>query len=166
MNTTPVRLSSPGLFLRLAVAVYDSMVLLAVLFLATAVALPVTHGLAIPAENPFFQAYLLLVAFLYLGWFWTRAGQTVAMRAWRLRVVDVDGDAIGWGSALARFMAVLLPTLPILLLLGFVPLDNQWAVLLILGAWLCGFLWVVVDKENRAWHDILSGTRVVQDPKS
>ena len=143
MNTTPVRLSSPGLFLRLAVVVYDSMVLLAVLFLATAGALPVTHGLAIPAENPFFQAYLLLVAFLYLGWFWTRAGQTVAMRAWRLRVVDTDGGAIGWRQAGLRFVAALL----------------SWAVFGL------GFFWIAVDPENRAWHDILSGTRVVQDPK-
>jgi uncharacterized RDD family membrane protein YckC len=165
MNTTSTRLPSPGLFRRLAGVVYDALGLLAVLCLATAVALPVTHGLAIAPENPVFQVYLMAIAFLYLGWFWTRAGQTVAMRAWRLRVVDVHGDLIAWRRALARFVAALLPVLPVLLLLGLVPLENQWAAALILGAWLCGFLWVAVDKENRAWHDILSGTRVVQDPK-
>jgi uncharacterized RDD family membrane protein YckC len=162
---TATQLPSPGLFHSLAVVVYDALVWLAVLFLATAVALPGTHGLAIAPENPFFQAYLLLVAFLYLGWFWTRAGQTVAMRAWRLRVVTVDGKGIAWGSALARFVAALLPIMPVLLLLAFVPMDNQWAASILVCAWLCGFLWVAVDPENRAWHDILSGTRVVQDPK-
>jgi len=143
MNTDPMPVSSPGLFRRLAVVVYDALVLLAVLFLATALALPVTHGLAIEPENPVFQAYLLAVAFLYLGWFWTRAGQTVAMRAWRLRVVNLDGGGIDWRQAGLRFVAALL----------------SWAVFGL------GFLWVAVDKENRAWHDILSGTRVVQDPK-
>lgn len=135
---------SPGLFRRLAVVVYDALVLLAVLFLATALALPITHGQAIAPEHPLFQAYLLLVAFLYLGWFWTRAGQTVAMRAWRLRVVDVGGGRIGWRQAGLRFVAAML----------------SWAVFGL------GFLWIALDHENRAWHDILSGTRVVQDPKS
>lgn len=165
MNASKITLPSPGLFRRLAVVVYDSLILLAVLFLATALALPVTRGQAVASENPLFQVYLLGVAFLYLGWFWTRAGQTVAMRAWRLRVVDIEGEPIGWGRALARYLAVLLPVLPSLILLRFAPQTNAVALSAIAVPWLCGFLWVAVDGKKRAWHDILSGTRIVQDPK-
>lgn len=141
-GSTPAA-SRPGLFLRLAVVVYDALVLLAVLFLATALVLPITKGQAIEPEHPLFQLYLLAVAFLYLGWFWTRAGQTVAMRAWRLRVVDLQGRRIGWSRAGLRFLAALL----------------SWA-----GFGL-GFVWVALDPHKRAWHDILSATRVVQDPR-
>ena len=155
--------TAPGLFRRLAVLVYDALIMLAVLFLATALALPVMHGEAVPAESPLFQLYLLAVMFLYLGWFWTHAGQTVAMRAWRLRVVDVDGAAIGWGQALRRFVAALLPMLPGLLWLGLSDeRDNRMVMAAIIVPWLGGFLWVAVDRQKRALHDILSATRMVQ----
>ena len=154
---------APGLFRRLAVLVYDALIMLAVLFLATALALPVTHGKAVAAESPLFQLYLLAVMFLYLGWFWTRAGQTVAMRAWRLRVVDVEGAAIDWGLALRRFVAALLPMLPGMLWLGLSgERDNLLVLAAILLPWLGGFLWLVVDPQKRTLHDILSATRMVQ----
>jgi uncharacterized RDD family membrane protein YckC len=163
MTTITPSDSAPGLFRRLAVLVYDALVMLAVLFLATAVALPVTHGEAVAAENPLFQLYLLAVMFLYLGWFWTHAGQTVAMRAWRLRVVDLDGRAIGWGQALKRFVAALLPMLPGLVWLGVSEeRDNRMVLMAIMLPWLAGFLWLVLDRQKRTLHDILSATRMVQ----
>jgi len=162
--TTITDIGTPaGVFRRLAVLVYDALVMLAVLFLATALALPVTHGEAVAAESPLFQLYLLAVMFLYLGWFWTHAGQTVAMRAWRLQVVDTNGNGIGWGLALRRFVAALLPMLPGLLWLGLSGQRANWMVLVaIVAPWLGSFLWVAVDPQKRALHDILSGTRMWQ----
>lgn len=163
MTTITSADTAPGLFRRLAVLVYDAIVMLAVLFLATALALPVTHGEAVAAESPLFQLYLLVVMFLYLGWFWTRAGQTVAMRAWRLLVVDNDGSAIGWGQALGRFLAALLPMLPGLLWLELSgEHGNRLVLVAILLPWLGSFLWVAVDPQKRALHDILSATRMRQ----
>jgi len=156
----------PGLFRRLAVVLYDSLVMLAVLFLATALALPLTHGQAVSSESPLFQFYLLVVMFLYLGWFWTRAGQTVAMRAWRLRVVGQDGGRIGWGRAWLRFASALFPMTPAMVWLNMAPQVDTWVKLLVLLLpWLAGFLWIAVDRDKRAWHDILSGTRILQDEK-
>lgn len=163
MTTITPADTAPGLFRRLAVLVYDAIVMLAVLFLATALALPLTHGEAVAAESPLFQLYLLAVMFLYLGWFWTHAGQTVAMRAWRLRVVDSAGAAIGWGLALRRFTMALLPMLPGMLWLGLSgERDNRMVLVAILLPWLGGFLWVAVDPQKRALHDILSATRIRQ----
>ena len=54
--------------------------------------------------NPFFQTYLLLVCFFFYGGFWVRAGQTLGMRAWRLRITRRDGRGIGWSQALLRFL--------------------------------------------------------------
>jgi uncharacterized RDD family membrane protein YckC len=98
---------------RLAAIVYDGLLLIGVLVGATALAL----GLAVallggeavklhnPLQaNPFFQTYLLLVCFFFYGGFWTHGGQTLGMRAWRLRLQRRDGRGIGWWQALLRFL--------------------------------------------------------------
>jgi uncharacterized RDD family membrane protein YckC len=107
---------------RLAAIAYDSLLLAAVLFLAAALAL----GLAVlllgdervalhsPLRgNPLFSAYLLLVCFGFFGGFWVHGGQTLGMRAWRLRVRRLDGRNIGWWQALARFSVAGLWPLPV-----------------------------------------------------
>jgi len=125
---------------RLAAIVYDSIVLTGLLFLA---ALPPTllsgGGISDPLPRSLMQLYLLAVAFAFFGGFWTHGGQTIGMRAWRIRVVDVNGDAISWERALLRFLAALV----------------SW------GAAGMGFLWCLFDHERLAWHDRLSGTRTV-----
>ena len=129
-----------GLLPRLGAALYDGLLLIALFFLATAVVDPFMPGDHVPAGAWWFRAYLLLVAFLFYGWFWTHGGQTLGMRAWRLRVLDPAGNPISWLRAALRFsMAV--------------------------PAWLSvvGALWCV--KDGRALQDILSRTRVVRLPK-
>ena len=131
--------AAPGLGRRLAAIAYDSFLLLAVLFLATALLLPFTHGEAIESGNVLYPAYLVAVSFAYFGWFWTHGGQTLGMRTWQLRLECIDGDSPSWFRALARFSAACL----------------SW---LALGA---GFLWMLVDRERLTWHDRLSRTRLV-----
>lgn len=124
---------------RLAAVAYDSLLLVAVLFLA---------GLPLPLipETVRFQpwaryaifGYMVLVSFLFFGWFWTHGGQTLGMRAWRFRVVAVDGGCLSWPLAWRRF---------------------AWAMV----SWLtagAGFLWSLFDPQRRAWHDRLSATRL------
>lgn len=107
---------------RLAVIGYDSMLLAGLLLGATALAL----GLAVAVlgseavklhdplrGNPFFSAYLLLVCFFFYGGFWTHGGQTLGMRAWRLRVQQRDGRGIGWWQALLRFLSAGLSLVPV-----------------------------------------------------
>jgi uncharacterized RDD family membrane protein YckC len=145
-ETEPYRMqrcNSPGLPRRLAAVIYDAMLLFSVLFFATLPVLLLTSGHAVPPANPVLRLYLVAVAFLYFAWPWTHGGQTLGMRAWRLRVVQVDGSPITWAQATRRFGASLL----------------SWAPL---GA---GFLWVLVDPERLAWHDRLSGTRLELTPR-
>ncbi len=72
-------------------------------------------------------------------WFWTHGGQTLGMRAWRLRLVSDDGDKVTLRQALVRYAVAIL----------------SW---LVLGL---GFLWILFDGKKRAWHDIASRTRLV-----
>jgi uncharacterized RDD family membrane protein YckC len=116
-------LSSPArLPRRLAAIVYDGLLLAGVLLVATALAL----GLAVAIlgsesvrlhsplrGNPFFSTYLLLVCFFFYGGFWIHGGQTLGMRAWRLRVQQRDGRNIGWWQALLRFLIAGLWLVPV-----------------------------------------------------
>lgn len=110
---------------RLAAIGYDGLLLTGVLFVAAALALGLAVMLAGSAAveahnplpgNPFFRTYLLLVCFFFYGGFWVRGGQTLGMRAWRLRVRRRDGRAIGWWQALLRFLIASLWLAPVVYL--------------------------------------------------
>jgi uncharacterized RDD family membrane protein YckC len=138
-----------GLLRRLGGMLYDGLLLLAVLMIATALFLPLTGGEAInPRANPVlewvYRATLLLLVVGFFGVFWTRRGQTLGMASWRLRVEREDGAPLTWGDAVRRLAAAALSWLP----LGL------------------GYLWILVDRDRRAWHDRLSRTRVVVVPKA
>lgn len=133
--------ATPGLFRRLAALFYDSMLLIAVLFLAAALATPLigAQGLQGQWAKVLFQAYLAVVAFLYFGWHWSHGGQTLGMRAWRLRALREDGRPMTWGDGLKRFLAALAALLPFGL----------------------GLIWCLFDRDGLAWHDRLSASRLV-----
>jgi uncharacterized RDD family membrane protein YckC len=50
---------------------------------------------------------LAWVGFFFV-WFWSRSGQTLGMRAWRLRVQNQDGSCISKITALKRLLPTLL----------------------------------------------------------
>jgi uncharacterized RDD family membrane protein YckC len=147
MDTQPAPIPA-GLMRRLAAMLYDTLLLAAIAMVATGLLLPLTGGKAITAEsNPAlgaaYRALLVGIVVAFYGLFWTRRGQTLGMQSWRLRVEREDGRLLGWGDVLRRLAAALLSLLP----LGL------------------GFLWILLDRRKRAWHDRLSGTRVVLVPK-
>ncbi len=137
-----------GLPRRLAAMFYDGLLLVAILMIATALLLPLTGGEAITqADHPWLEfAYRLVIAglvVLFFGTFWTRRGQTLGMASWRLRVEREDGSLLTWSDTVKRLAAALLSWLP----LGL------------------GYIWILFDREGRAWHDRLTRTRVVLLPK-
>lgn len=125
---------------RFAAMFYDSLLLFGLLFAATAVLLPFTAGSAIAPGNLFYSLYLSAVCFLFYGWCWTHGGQTLGMRAWKIRLQDRDGRSLSWLRSLARFAAAALSWLP----LGF----GYWCMLF--------------DREKRTWHDRITHTRVIR----
>ncbi|MDP1773451.1 MAG: RDD family protein [Methylobacter sp.] len=134
-------ISKPGFLRRLTAIVYDLLLLIAVLFVATALLLPLNGGQAFTAQQFFFPLYLLLVSFLFYAWFWTHGGQTLGLRAWKIKVLTLDKKPISWKQALLRFTAAIISW-------GFLGL---------------GFLWILIDKNQRSWHDRLSKTALYFD---
>lgn len=134
-------MQSPGLFRHLAIIIYDSLLLLALLFLATAIVLPFNSGEAFSSSQYLFPLYLLAICFFFYGWFWTHGGQTLGMKTWKIKVLTIDKQPLNWIQAFKRFCLALV----------------SW---LFMGL---GFLWKLIDKNNYTWHDHLSKTALFFD---
>lgn len=133
-------LPAAGLFRRLAALLYDAVLLSGVLFAATLVLLPLRGGQAFAPNDAVYSLYLLAVGFGFFGWFWTHGGQTLGMRAWKIRLVAVDGGPVSWRQAWIRYAVA--------------PLS--------LFCFGLGFFWASIQAEGRSWHDLAAGTRVVR----
>ncbi len=147
-----------GLGKRFAAMFYDGMLLIGVLFVAT-FALSAAFGgwefATAPVEGDTvhelqpvlsglpFQLYLLTIIYLFNCYFWWKSGQTLGMQSWRLKLVSEDGGRPDWRQCSLRWLVAIVS----LLACG-------------LGYW-----WALWQKDSRSWHDLASGTRVVQLPK-
>ena len=123
-----------GLARRLAAMFYEALLLFAVAFFAGWMFFFASGGRDATTGTLRYelQAFVLLVIGAYFLWCWLRGGQTLAMRAWKIRLVDVTP-----GKAIARFLvaAALLPF---------------------------SILWALVDRDRQFLHDRLAGTRLVK----
>ena len=137
-----------NLLRRLGAMLYDALLLAALLMLATGIALVATGGEAIrgdthPLLEWIYRALLIALTLGFFGLFWTRSGQTLGMAAWRIKAERDDGALLTWRDSAVRLAAAALSWLPAGL----------------------GFLWMLVDRDRKTWHDRLSHTRIVRLPK-
>ena len=124
---------------RLLALAYDLLPVLALWFVVAA-AFTAAHGDAVRggALGLLEFAVLWAVAGVYATLSWRRGGQTIGMRAWRLRVTDAAGRAPGWRALWLRYLV--------------------GAIGLLAGG--LGFWWAWIDRDRLAWHDRASGTRM------
>jgi uncharacterized RDD family membrane protein YckC len=127
---------------RLAAFCYDLLLIAALAFCFTLLVLAARLGAAVPPGSVWFPLSLAAIVTLFFCGFWVHGGQTVGMRAWRIRVVTDEGHGLTWPRAAARFGAALVALLPAGL----------------------GFWWSVIDADRRGWHDRWTRTRVIRAP--
>jgi uncharacterized RDD family membrane protein YckC len=143
---------------------YESLLVAALLLAGGFLFVPAATARLEGATLIAFQAWLLLLVGAYFVWSWTRGGQTLAMKAWRLRVVTRDGDAVGVGRAMARFGAAAL-TLGVGLgaLLLLYRQRDAWLAWLALAPGAVSFAMGFLDVQGRFLHDRVSGTKIVHE---
>jgi uncharacterized RDD family membrane protein YckC len=113
-DPSPPAVAAPAATWRvLAATAYDGLLVLSLLLVVTAALHVLTHGEAISrarvgAWQYAYGALQLVVIAVYFGVPWTRRGQTLAMKAWRLRLERTDGSRPDW-SAVLRRLAVAVP---------------------------------------------------------
>ena len=131
----------PATLARRALAlIYEALLLTAVVFIGSLPFVMLVHAADHAIARLLLQLYLVALTGLYFAWQWRQAGQTLAMKTWRMRLVTRAGAPLTWGHALKRFAFALPGTL-------------------LFGA---GFLWALVDRDGLFLHDRLAGTKIVQ----
>jgi len=127
----------PSLFRRLACMLYEALLLIAIVFIASFLFSALTRFDGSGPLRPIFQIYVFAIMAYYFTWFWSRGRRTLAMKTWRLQIVGKDSEEITYNKAFLRYCL----------------------------AWLCltgvGILWALFDKENLLLHDRLAGTRLI-----
>lgn len=165
--------TAAGFFRRLAALLYDTLLLLALLFAGTLAVLPLTGGEAVTpgaqhAGAYVYRAYLVVLALGFFGLPWTRSGQTLGMKSWKIRLESSDGSPPGWGTATLRFalgLAIVLGALAGLWLArapGWSAKDFAGAALTVPA--LANLAWIGFDQRGRSLQDILCRTRVIRLP--
>lgn len=157
-------------FKRVGALVYDLFILGALLMLATLVALfVVVIGQKIGlldlssykdqgdflGQSPAFLIYLCAVIIGFYAYFWVKAGQTIGMKAWRLRVQNSDGSNISFTQSLIRMATSAFGLGNILALLkGRNAFQDLWAECEV----------VVLSKELNNWKGF-KGMGFMDEPK-
>lgn len=126
MNTTQTSYPRAGFIRRLAAIIYDLLVAVAV---GVCAGMVIIVTLVLLLENGVLDmrgyehtSDLIQQSTLYKGiiqvwvglwvvgfflWFWRNGGQTIGMRAWRLRLFSTNERPMGYGRALVRLIASL-----------------------------------------------------------
>ena len=147
VNGHHAALPAAPLWRRLAALVYDGLLLLALGFAYSGIILTIqVQFFGAHAAQPLGRlglAGLWLFLSLYYIWCWRRAGQTLGMKTWRLRLQQPDGSPPTWRQAWLRCLLA--------------PLSLVSVV---------GYLWCLWSRSGDCLHDLGSGTRLVVLPKS
>ncbi len=133
------RLQLAPLGIRLLCLAYEGVLLFGILFVASYLFLGLARDAQTGLPHLLFQVYVLAVCGAYFVFCWTRSGQTLPMKTWRIRLVTEQGKPLAIGRAFRRYLL---------------------AVPGVLSG--IGVLWALVDREGQFLHDRLARTRIVR----
>jgi uncharacterized RDD family membrane protein YckC len=155
-------LSTPGLARRMAAFVYEGVLLFGVLFVAGYLYSALTQQRHALQGQSGLQVFVFLVLAVYFVVFWTRGGQTVAMKAWHVRVVTADGRPLSQTRALARYVASWIWFVPALAAAWLAQLNRPFEIFGLMFVGVIAYaLLSFVHPQRQFWHDALCGTRLV-----
>jgi len=140
VNNQKTNTVAPSLIKLGACLLYELLTVIAIVFVSAGLFLWVagdaTHG----AKRLLLQIFLWLTIGAYFVRCWLKSGQTLAMQAWKLKLVTDDSQLLGLKAALLRYL---------LATLSFA---------------LCGlgFLWAIVDRQHLFLHDRILRSRILK----
>ena len=154
--------STPPLSRRLSAFLYEGVLLFGVLMISGLIYAGLTQMKHALQGTLGFQVFLFLVLGLYFVWFWTHGGQTVAMKAWHIRLVDAEGRAVTWQRASWRYLLSWLWFVPALVSMRSLGFHSGAAFFGALFAGVVTYaLLTRLHPQRQFWHDAVCGTRLV-----
>ena len=131
-------MQKPGLLRRFGSLLYDSLTFIALWMLGAAIFTSIYGSVTGDGPRHLLQAFCATVIASYFLWCWTHGGQTLGMKAWRLKVVYANGAPLTLLGASLRLVLAIAG-----MLAGGVSL---W--------------WAFVDQDRRFLHDRLAKTSI------
>lgn len=135
---------APSFFKLGACLIYEALTVIALSLTFSALFLwlagDATHGF----KRGLLQLFLWVAIGVYYMRCWLKSGQTLAMQAWRLKLVGRDAGLLTFRMALMRYVLVTISLMSV----GI------------------GFLWSLFDRDRLFLHDRLLKNRIITLPKT
>ena len=155
-------LPAPELWRRMACFLYEGVLLFGVVMVAGLIYSPLTRQSHALQGTTGLQVFLFVVLGAYFVGFWTRAGQTLAMRTWHVKLVTAGGQPVSMARAAVRYLLSWLWFLPALTTLYFAGLHGAAPIFAAITAGVLAYAalaWLRPDRQF--WHDAACGTRLI-----
>lgn len=133
MKETPI-------FKHIAAFVYDIFPVVGILLLTSFVTLIIRNGQEVARNTIWFDVLLFCEVAFYYVYSWKIGGQTLGMRAWKMKIIPNDKNqaTLTWTQALVRF------------LVGIVSCFGG-----------IGIFWKVITKDKTTWMDKVSNSKTL-----
>jgi uncharacterized RDD family membrane protein YckC len=155
----------PGLWLRLAAMTYEAVLLFGVVFIVGYLVLALAQW-TYPLQRHqrwTLQAVLFIAIGVYFVWCWSRGGQTLAMKTWRLRVVGPDGGPISWRTAVLRYLLAWHLIAPGVAYVALFQTHAAWDIVAFAVGFIAMLAAGIAGRDGQLLHDRWLGTRVVRE---
>ena len=136
-------MQSAGFLKRILALVYDSLLIGAIVLVLSLLLVFVNSGYPESGSFVSFTQFFILVFAgpIFYSYFWiANKGQTTGMQAWKIKLVTIDETELNIKKTMLR---CLISTI------SFVCFGL-------------GYFWILYDKNNLSWSDILTKTKVIK----
>ena len=160
-----------GLFRRFAAGFYDGLLLLAMALIAAGLVMAVFGGFRQPVGTlrapSLWQTLANAVAIggcvvAYFGQGWRKAGQSLGMKAWKIRVLRLDGALLTWRDVFRR-LACAVPFYLTLLVAVLAAMLHRYGVAVPMALPMAINVGWLLWRREGALHDRWSRTRVLRE---
>jgi len=132
-----------GFLKRILALIYDSLLIAAIVLVLSLLLVFINGGYPDSGSFlSFIQFFILVVTGpIFYSYFWiVNKGQTTGMQAWKIKLVTMDETELNIKKTMLR---CLISTISF----AFIGL---------------GYLWILYDKDDLSWSDILTKTKVIK----
>jgi uncharacterized RDD family membrane protein YckC len=150
----------PSLRRRMACWLYEGVLMFGVVWISTYLFSTLSQSRHALENRLGLQIFLFIIFGIYFVWFWHK-GQTLAMKTWHLRLVDLQGHAVSQGRAMWRYVLSWLWFVPPLAALAPFKLSGGQIAIIVIG-------WVMVyallsrfHPQRQFLHDALAKTQLI-----